>query len=216
TVAEIVPLHAKSWATAVEYFPDPTRPHPRSGPEFPGRSLEVTKMIPETSNSNLELNSATEVSGSDSTDASKALDQKLIAMRVFKTNIELYARQIGNEVKDIVERELWRTAGYLSKEHCLKKKFKEIGSPRNLLRDADMARRLTDDDIRCNTTKKLEAILGHETLTGQRVASDNLGEQEIRLKQKDGSEVVKKVKDCSANEVIRSNAQVRKSAETKP
>src|SRR5262249_39073271 len=85
-----------------------------------------------------------------------------------------------------------------------------------LLRYAEIARRFNDDHIRSFGTTILDAILMHETLTGQQVPADNLGEQEILLKQKDGSEVVKKVKDCSANEVIRSNAQVRKSAETKP
>jgi len=174
-------------------------------------------MFPETKNTTMELDSVTQVSGSESTDAVRALlDDKLQVMRELKTGQELNARQIGVEVKDIVDRELWRQAGYWSKEHCLQEKFKEIGSPRNLLRYVDIARRFTDDDIRCHTTKKLEAILGHETLTGQQMSSDNLGEQEIRLKQKDGSEVVKKVKDCSANEVIRSNTRVRKSGETKP
>jgi hypothetical protein len=172
-------------------------------------------MTPETSNASMQPSSVPQTVGSDSTEAAQAvLDLKLQAMRELRTGMELNARRIGILVNEIIDGELWRKAGYRNAEHCLQKKYKEIAGLRNLYGYAAIAKRFTDEDVRRFGTKKLEALLVYERLMDQRVPALNLGQQEIGLKQPDGSEVVKKLKDCSANEVIRGNVRNRKSGRT--
>jgi hypothetical protein len=182
-------------------------------PEFAGRSQEVAKMMtPETSNPIMDLSSVIQPTVSNSRAAAEAvLDLRLQAMRKLKMDQELSARGIGLLVKEIIDDRTWEEAGYLSAEDCFQRKFKEIAGRTTLYRYKAIAERFSDDEVRQFGTTMLEAALVHETNTGERLPDGNRGEHEIRLAQKDGSEVVKKLKDCSANELIRSNHNRRKS-----
>src|SRR5215471_14927814 len=117
--------------------------------------MTTTKLNP-----SMELNSIPQAEDRDSirAKAEAALDAKLQAMRELMNNQELNARATGILVNQVISGTDWSNANYSSADQCLQKKFKEIGSRRNLRRYATIATRFTDDHIRLFGTTMLDAV----------------------------------------------------------
>src|ERR1700694_3171002 len=152
---------------------------------------------------------------SDSSDRSKleALERELSAIHGLLREQNVNQRRVGSHLRVILAQRLFE-AKYKSARKLFRSEFPDIPE-RTLYRRAKIAEKFTEEAVERLGTTKLDLCLTHLEQNPGAVLPEDPLEYELQIPGRDGSSVVKKLRNCSASDIRRSLPRKNKRPSTK-